>query len=465
MSRARVRTCAFTVGVVAAFASSVRADVAGTTQQLGAAPGTTQMAPAISGTGVVWTHYDGTQFDIYYVDVTPPPPGAPPPTPVNLTNSRDNEFLEDIDRGSVVYTHTGGPLSSPGDILLLDTATGKITNVAAGGDTVHFAHPAISGRYIVFERITSQYDIDIYDSVYGGSPGMQVTNDAAIQLHPRVSGNVVVYEDYGINPAGAPAVYGFYAPSGPSFLIAATGRLPDVDGDNVVYVGADATGRDQIMLYNVVSKNRSTLTTAASDKSTPRISGNRVVWSDNRNGTDDVWSFDLATRAEALLAGGPGSQTVGDISGNRVVYSGTDASGQNSGVYLFTYAGPPESNLPVGCDPSRTDVVNGPVTLTQPSAGRAGTDPRSFVSQPDRTYYVCVENGLADGSRRSAQAAVVVDNGMVLIPADFKPQNDPPRYVAAKLSLTGTQHRWEAAVFGRATPPSLISVTIRVAKP
>src|SRR5262245_62171986 len=136
-----LRTCALAASLVTLVATSVRADVAGTTQQLGGSPGTTQTAPAISGTGVVWTNFDGTPFDIYYVD------RATGAAPLNITNSPDNEFLEDIDRGAIVYTHTGGLLNSPGDILLYDTATGFVGNVAVGGDTVHYAHPAISGNY------------------------------------------------------------------------------------------------------------------------------------------------------------------------------------------------------------------------------------------------------------------------------------------------------------------------------
>jgi beta propeller repeat protein len=488
-----LRTYGLGLAVLVAVATSVRADVAGSSQQLGALAGSTQTAPAISGTGAVWTNYDGAQFDIYYQDVVS---GAP----TNLTKTPgDNEFLEDIDKGFVVYTHTGGPTNAPGDILMLDTSTGKIANVATSDTTVHFAHPAMGGNYVVFERITTQYDIDVYDRTLGGSPGPQVTNDAAMQLHPRVSGDCVVYEDYARNgPAGPADVYGYHVlSSGPNFLIAQNARLPDVDGNNVVFVGADATGGDQLFLYDLTTAATRQLTTAVSNKATPRISGSRLIWTDNRRGTDDVWSLDLSTGVEDILAGGPGSQTVGDVSDTRAVYSSTDATGANDSVWLFTFAGGSIDPLPVGCDPAKTNLVQGPVPLHE-TTRRPVWAHRKFTSVPGKTYYICVDNGKPDGSERSSHVVAAVDGHLALTPADFQPANNPPKHVAAKLDLDRARgddddceeehhergdrgsnhvrahgfdegghhcsngHHWDAALF--AQPGTSIAVSIRVAK-
>src|SRR5436305_12413391 len=100
--KAATRTCAVALGVMAAFASSVRAD-AGTSVQLGGGnAGWSQNAPALSGAGVVWTNFDGAQFDIYYQDVS-----VAGSMPTNLTaGPPGDQFLEDTDRGSVVFTNT-----------------------------------------------------------------------------------------------------------------------------------------------------------------------------------------------------------------------------------------------------------------------------------------------------------------------------------------------------------------------
>jgi beta propeller repeat protein len=449
-----------------------RADVAGTSMQIGALAGATQTAPAVSGTGVTWTNLASNNFDIYYLDL------AVGGTPRNLTNTpTENEFLEDIDGGYVVWTHTSP--TAPGDIVLYDVAADLATPIAASSATLHFQHPAVGGRYVVFERITNQYDIDVFDITLGASPGPQVTNDPAMQLHPRVSGDVIVYEDYNSDPNN-PAVFGSHvATSGPPFSIAAApAHSPDVDGSHVVFVAPDAKGNDQIMLYDLTNGAARPLTTFASHKLSPRISGNRIVWSDDRNGgTLDVYAFDLTTGVEDLLAGGPGDQYLADLDGGRVVYT-SNASGAEA-VYVFTYASqpPPPPNLPPGCDPAKSDLVDGPVTLTL-TTPRPVYAAHNFKADATRTYYMCVENGKPDGSERSAHVLAAVDDRIVLTPHDFKPANNPPHWVATKLRLDDDdddddddhcghhhgrhQHVWAAAMFAK--PTTTIKVSIRVSK-
>src|SRR3982751_1161839 len=164
MNRA-VRACAFAFGVVA-FAASVRAD-SGTTVQLGGGlAGSTQNSPAISGGGVVWTNFDGAQFDIFYQDVS-----VVGSTPSNLTAQLPgDQFLEDIDRGTVVFSNTK-PSAASSDILTVDATSGVVRTVVSGNTSVNFAHPAIGSSWIVFERITGHYDIDLVDRASNVSPG------------------------------------------------------------------------------------------------------------------------------------------------------------------------------------------------------------------------------------------------------------------------------------------------------
>ncbi len=462
------RTCAFAFGVMAAFAATVRAD-AGTSVQLGGGvAGWSQSSPELSGSGVVWTNFDGTQFDIYYQDVSLV--GA---TPTNLTASLPgDQFLEDIDKGSVVFTNTK-PGAASSDILMLDVSTLATTTIASGGTTVNFAHPAIGDAWIVFERITTQYDIDLVDRSTNSSPGFQVTFDAAAQRFPRVSGNVVVYEDYNADPNTASVAGCIIGSAGcNTFTVATVGRQPDIDGDNVVYVGKDAGGSDQIFLYSVSGNTTTQLTTVASAKSQPRVSGNRVVWADQRSGDYDLYFYDLTAQTEAKVLGQAGvDETLGDIDGDRVVYQTS-----TGGVFVFTFAGTVPDTLPVGCDPAKTDLVDGPVKSTQ-TTRRPVYSGHAFQTQPGKTYYVCVDDGAADGSHRTSQIMVALDNGMVLTPADFQPEANPPANVAAQLLIdkdhgrirgdsddaaTAGVHKWSAALFGAAG--STIAVSIRVAK-
>jgi beta propeller repeat protein len=465
MKRA-VRTVAFALGVVA-FVASVQAD-SGTTQQLGGGvPGSQQDAPALSGAGVVWTNYDGTQFDIYYQDVS-----VAGGTPANLTGSlAGDQFLEDIDHGTVVFTNTK-PGAASSDILTIDASTKVVTNIASGGSSVNFAHPAIGSSWIVFERITTQYDIDLADRASGVSPGFQVTFDAAAQRSPRISGNVVVYEDYNANANVASVAACIIGTLGcNTFTVATVGRQPDVDGDNVVFVGKDAAGADQVYLYNIPANLPPTaITNVASAKSQPRISGNRVVWNDKRSGDFDIYSYDLTAKTETKIVGSAGlDETLGDIDGDRVVY-GTGAGA----VFLFTFAGAVTPDLPVGCDPAKTDLVDTATGVSQPTK-RPVYASKNFQTQSGKSYYLCVEDGSADGSHRTSQIMVAVDNGLVLSPADFKPEKSPPHFVATPLVFdhehgrghgghddVTSKHAWNAALFG--APGSHITVSIRVAK-
>jgi hypothetical protein len=118
----------------------------------------------------------------------------------------------------------------------------------------------------------------------------------------------------------------------------------------------------------------------------------------------------------------------------------------------------------------------------------------SFASVAGKTYYVCVDNGLASGAQRTAHFLLAADGSVVLTPADFKPNANPPQFVAAALSFDDQchghgdgddsgddgdgkhdghghehhcgcsgQHLWSASLFGAETPAT-VSVSIRQSK-
>ncbi len=90
----------------------------------------------------------------------------------------------------------------------------------------------------------------------------------------------------------------------------------------------------------------------------------------------------------------------------------------------------------------------------------------AFDSVQGNRYYMCVENGLADGSRRTASLAAAVDGQIVLSNADFRPIADPPRWVAAELSIRDDgpigRHGWNLAI--SSLTQATVTVSIRVAK-
>jgi TolB protein len=435
----------------------------------------TQTAPAISGTNVVWTDTAVSGMfvnsDIYFLDTAGSVPAR------NLSNTPgEQEYLEDIDGPNVVYTHTGPTM--PGDILVYDTGLSGATTIAASDMFVRYTQPAVRGRYVVYVRyIGLQPDIDGFDTALG-SPLAPITNDAAAQLHPRVSGDLVVFEDYN---SGNADIYGYRINGGAAPFVIASGVnqqiTPDVDGNWVVWVETLAPGNDRIVAYDVQNRTLRNLTGSASNKVQPRISGTRVVWADDRAGNLDIWSYDLATNMEDVVVDGPGDQMLSDIDGGRVVYTSNETGFEQ--IYLFTSSTPPPPppSLPRGCDPAFTNIVGSPTTITK-AVNKIAIGKGTFSAVANKTHYMCIENGLPNGTQKTAWVVAAADGKVVLTPADFKPNSNPPRWVAAKLWLddeddehgcghkhrhhSGHGHNWQAALVGH--PAATVKVSIRAAK-
>ena len=356
-----------------------------------------QEDPAISGTRVVWTDNRQTSDIILYDLITNGPAQ-------NLTNTpQENEFLEDINGSHVVWTHQSS--TQPGDIVLYDIESGVPNTIASSGVGLSFVSPALSQRYAVFARTTTQVDIDGYDVLLGGALPAQVTNDVADQARPRESGDVIVYEDYN-EPHGD--IFGYHvSTSGPRFAIAtgaAAQTQADIDGNRVVWVSSTGPGTDQVMLQDLSSGATTQLSTVASSKRQPRVSGNWVVWADDRNGPLDLYGYNLGTGKEVSLVTGDGYQFLADIDGNRIVY--TDNSAGFEQIFLLTLdTTPPVLHLPADITTQATGPGGARVTYSatatddiDPAPGVSCTPPSSATFPRGTTTVSCTATDAAGNS-------------------------------------------------------------------
>jgi len=85
------------------------------------------------------------------------------------------------------------------------------------------------------------------------------------------------------------------------------GSQPEMDGEHLVFeTGNPETGFSNIMLYNVRTKERTFIDPQKAAQYTPRVSGNKVVWTDGRNEdppgnylspkNGDIYIYDMDTK-------------------------------------------------------------------------------------------------------------------------------------------------------------------------
>ncbi len=101
-------------------------------------------------------------------------------------------------------------------------------------------------------------------------------------------------------------------------------RCPDMAGGTIVWSEKRDADYD-IYGYDMESETLFPICTATGDQTTPRVSGDLVVWADNRDGSTgwDIYGFDLNAGAEFPICSLVSEQTAPDVSGTTVVWVDT----------------------------------------------------------------------------------------------------------------------------------------------
>ena len=434
-----------------------------------ASPAGTQNSPALSGaasSGPTSTARSSTS-----TIRTSPLVGA---TPTNLTASLPgDQFLEDIDRGSVVFTNTK-PGAASSDILLIDAST-------QGGDQHrvrrHHGELRASGHLERLDRLRAHHHAVRHRSrrsldqlVARLSGHLRRAPRSASRASPATSSSTRTTTPIRTSRRSTPASSArAAAPPSPSPPSAAS-RTSTATTSSTSARTARATIRSSSTASRAPLRRRRS-------PAPPRPSRSRASRATASSGatsaaatTTSIATTSPATSRPRSSASAGVDETLGDIDGDRVVYQTSAQRASSSSPSTARR----RRNLPPGCDPAKTDLVDGAVTMTQPSRRPVYASRHSSRPWPARPTTSASTTARPTARTATGQVMVTVDGGVVLTPADFKPEKTPPAHVAAQLVLRSharprcvTTVPGASARVGRGAVRSgagTITVCIRVAK-
>jgi beta propeller repeat protein len=274
-------------------------------------PGSPASQPDIFADGVVWRDGRNGNYDIYLYNLTTASETA-------IILDSDNQEHPGISGNLIVWQddRNGSP-----DVYLYDLATSLETLLTPDTPGSNQEYPAISGTKIVWQDNRHYYDdtyyVDnwledyYYDILMKDIATGELTNvshdlsDPGLdETRPVISGDIVVWSDE--RWSGPYDIYMNDTTTGDLYMVAENNAdekiLPAIDGTTIIWLNERVgTGYSDIYLKDV-----STLPPAGSDTRItteesiivdsgkgPKISGNRIVWTDYRNDNMDVYMHTL----------------------------------------------------------------------------------------------------------------------------------------------------------------------------
>jgi len=178
-----------------------------------------------------------------------------------------------------------------------------------------------------------------------GNYGLErpLVTGAGAQRWGSIYGDYVAYEDW----AGGDADIKLYnAKTNAIYNVAiqpgSSQYSPRVYGNRIVWTDS-RNGHWDIYWYDIAKKQQHRLTTSTGDELWPEIDGDRVVWQDSRNGNWDIYMYDFKTKKTMRITTHVAAQESPTISGNRIAW--TDYRNGNWDIYWYDIAKKQEYQL------------------------------------------------------------------------------------------------------------------------
>jgi beta propeller repeat protein len=290
-----------------------------------------QIQPAISGDLVVWAdNREEGIYKVYLYDLAHPDIEPEPITP----EFRGRQLNPQISGRRIVWTWGRS-------VYVYDLDTGEEREVSSD---FPFWQPTVGahvdGDWVVWHRANgSNYDLKLFNLTTDEARLIASGNN----LWGRISGNTVLWG----RSTGSSESLGVFLhdlqdddPSNERSL-SDRGRRPDVSGDHAVW--SFGSGRYTFIEYqnHVTGEHIPRLETELT-LSSPRISGNRVVWRAEDPldvSSQNVHVYDIAEDSLGRITCDAANRTYLDVDGNRVVWAeGPDG---NRDIYMFEFAAGP----------------------------------------------------------------------------------------------------------------------------
>lgn len=284
-------------------------------------PSYDQNDAAIDGSRVVWVQKTATgKTAIYYKNMES---GA---TSL-VRQSNLNQINPDISGTKVVWEQQ--ITSTIHAIYYKDLANGKYGRLFTS--TEYQSLPKISGNMVVWKQNHNYKEVIFYKNILTGSHGIVPNKEGwGNQINPSISGNNIVWQfgDYATMwDAESWEIYSYNLATHVYNSLTTPGVYnkfnPDISGNNVVY-----TCNKKIWIKNIENGSNHIVMSSTKDQGTPKISANRVVWTQVlSNGHTAIFIKNLTTGNNGRVSVSTSNQMRPNISGTKIVWTQKMANG------------------------------------------------------------------------------------------------------------------------------------------